>query len=142
MAAVQWTDDLSVGVDVIDEQHKMLVQHLNDFSAAVDSHQGPSAITSTLGFLIEYTNFHFADEEKHMTWAKYPGLQQQIEEHESFRKTLANVEADFKEDGATHDLANDIDTLLVNWLIKHIRGVDLQFGKFLAEKGITIGSEE
>jgi len=141
MAAVTWTNDLSVGVGVIDEQHKMLVTHLNDFAEAVAAHQGPSAITSTLDFLVEYTNFHFAEEEKHMTWTNYPGLQQQIEEHEAFRKTLANVEADFKEDGATHDLANDIDALLINWLLKHIRAVDLPFGKFLAEKGITISHE-
>jgi len=139
MSTVQWTDDLSVGVEVIDEQHKMLVKHLNDFAAAVASHQGPSAITSTLDFLIEYTQFHFAEEEKHMTWTNYPGLQQQITEHEAFRKTLANVEANFKEDGATYELANDIDTLLVNWLLKHIRAVDLEFGKFLSNNGITIG---
>lgn len=142
MAAVQWTDDLSIGVETIDEQHKMLVKHLNDFAEAVAAHQGPSAIISTLGFLIEYTNFHFAEEEKHMTWTKYPGLQQQLTEHEAFKKTLANVEADFKEDGATYDIANDIDALLVNWLLKHIRGVDLEFGKFLSEKGISIDNAQ
>ena len=141
MSAVEWTSDLSIGVDVIDEQHKMLVKHLNDFASAVAAHQGPSAVTKILDFLIEYTNYHFEEEEKHMTWTRYPGLQRQIAQHDAFRKTLANIEKDFKEDGATHQLAGDIDTLLVSWLFTHIRALDLEFGKFLKENGITIAQE-
>ncbi|HDP34699.1 MAG TPA: bacteriohemerythrin [Candidatus Hydrogenedentes bacterium] len=142
MATIEWTNDLSVGIGLIDGQHKMLLKHLNDFAAAVSSHQGPVAISSTLDFLINYTNFHFEEEEKHMTWTKFPGLDAQKREHEEFRKTLANMEAVFKEDGATHELAEDMDNLLVNWLLKHIRGVDMEFGKFLREKGVSINDAE
>ncbi|MCK5862765.1 MAG: hemerythrin family protein [Candidatus Hydrogenedentes bacterium] len=141
MAAIEWTNDLSVQVDVIDEQHKMLIKHLGDFATAVASHQGPGAIISTLDFLIEYTNFHFEEEEKHMKRSSYSGLEQQISQHEAFKKTLADMESDFKEDGATHELAGDIHTLLVNWLVTHIKTVDVEFGKFLAENGIIIRNE-
>ena len=32
MGQVQWTDDMSVGVGLIDEQHKMLTGHLNNLT--------------------------------------------------------------------------------------------------------------
>ena len=45
---------------------------------------------------------------------------------------------DFREEGATYTLAESLNTLLGNWLIKHIKAVDQEFGTFLKEKGITI----
>ncbi len=58
--------------------------------------------------------------------------------HEDLRTTLAGLEQDFREDGATQTLAEAIHTLMVNWLVKHIREVDVQFGTYLKDKGITI----
>jgi hemerythrin len=141
MKEVAWTDDLSVGIELIDEQHRMLIQHLNDLTRALDAHEGPTKIAATLNFLIEYADFHFSTEEKHMAANHYPGLTEQQHEHEAFKKVLNDLEVDFKEEGATPDLANAIDVLLINWLIKHIQGVDMKFGTFLQENGITITEE-
>ena len=52
--------------------------------------------------------------------------------------TLDDLVEYFKEDGATHKLADSIDTLLINWLVKHICVVDREFGSFLKDKGIEI----
>jgi len=41
---------------------------------------------------------------------------------------------DFKEEGPTKVVANSVNVFLLNWLINHIKGVDLQLGKFLTEK--------
>jgi len=38
MAKSLWNDNLSVSIPLIDEQHKMLLQHLADFSEAVAAH--------------------------------------------------------------------------------------------------------
>jgi hemerythrin len=141
MEKVQWNDSLSVGVKLIDEQHKMLIQRLNEISKAIDSRQGPREIVRTLTFLIEYTHFHFSTEEKHMKANSYPGLEHHMAQHEEFKVTLANLENDVVEEGATYILADSLDTFLVNWLIKHISGVDLEFGMFLQNNGITINEE-
>ena len=138
MAKVEWDDRLSVGVDLIDEQHKMLLKRLSDFSEAVDSRQGSSEIVRTLEFLVDYTDFHFSTEERHMGAINYPGLDHHVAKHEEFKTTLKNLGADFEEEGATTSLADSINTLLINWLIKHIKAVDQEFGAFLREKGITI----
>jgi hemerythrin len=35
MKEVEWADDLSIGVEVIDEQHKMLIQYLKGGSPLI-----------------------------------------------------------------------------------------------------------
>lgn len=141
MTQLKWTDKLSVGVDLIDEQHKMLIQRLNDMSSAIEFNKGPNEIARMLSFLIDYTDFHFSTEEKHMEEQEYHGLEEHIAKHEEFKTTLADLESDYREDGATHLLAHSIDTFLINWLVNHISGVDVEFGNFLREKGITLTGE-
>jgi len=138
MKEVQWNEDLSVGVGLIDEQHKTLIDHLNNLAKAIESRQGPTKIVGTLDFLIKYTDFHFSTEEEHMAAHQYPGLDAHRGQHAEFKGTLAALEQDFGEEGATNELADSLDTLLVNWLVQHIKGTDVQFGKFLKEKGVTL----
>ncbi|GAH38184.1 unnamed protein product, partial [marine sediment metagenome] len=66
MTNIEWDDKFSVGITLIDEQHKMLMQRLNDLSKAIERNQSIGEIVRVLGFLIDYTNFHFSTEEKHM----------------------------------------------------------------------------
>lgn len=141
MKEVQWTDNMSVGIELIDKQHKMLIQHLNNLIKSLEPNQGLTEVANTLSFLIDYTQFHFSEEEKHMAENKYPGLDQHKMKHDEFKTTLANLEEEFKEDGATHVLADAINTLLVNWLIKHICNVDVEFGAFLKDNGIALPDE-
>ncbi len=88
--------------------------------------------------MIEYTNFHFSEEENHMKKNNYSGLDDPRKQHESFTNTLNNLEEDFREEGATHALAESIDTFLLDWLINHIQGTDQKFGAFLKDKGIDM----
>ncbi|MCG8636239.1 MAG: bacteriohemerythrin [Desulfobacterales bacterium] len=142
MKEITWTKDLFVGIELIDEQHKMLISHLNDLSRALSSQQGPAKIASTLNFLIDYTHFHFTEEEKHMKANGWPELENHKKMHAAFKATLANLEEDLEEEGATQALADSIDTLLVKWLFEHISEVDVAFGQFLKEKGVEIPEEK
>lgn len=142
MKEIIWTDDLSVGIELIDEQHKMLIKHINDLKKSLELQQGPTKIAATLGFLIDYTDFHFSTEEKHMTANGYQAIEGHQKKHEEFKTTLSNMEEEFNEEGATQQLADSIDSLLVDWLFKHIRGTDVAFGTFLKDKGITIAKED
>ncbi len=58
MTQIEWNNDLSIGIKLVDEHHKMLIQRLNDLSKAVEMHHGEAEIMKTLQFLIDYTTFH------------------------------------------------------------------------------------
>ena len=138
MDKMRWDESLSIGIELIDGQHKKWIKHLNNVSAAIESHQGPPQIARTLDFLMDYTQFHFSTEEKHMTENGYPGLGYHKTKHEELKGTLENLVQDFKEEGATDTLADAIGTFLGNWLRNHIREVDQAFGVFLKDKRIQL----
>ncbi len=138
MEKLVWNETLSVGIALIDEQHKMWIDRFNAVSAAIAEMGAPREIATTLGFLIDYTHFHFATEEKHMTAHCYPGLAEHRQKHEELRATLTDLVRDFEEDGPTRNLADAVNTFLGNWLIKHIEQIDRKFGVFVKEKGIVI----
>jgi len=137
MAKIEWDDSLSVGVDLIDEQHKMLIQKLRDLSDAFEMGREMNKIMQTLEFLIDYTDFHFSAEEETMVKYDYPGLELQQDQHKQFVVTLNHIVEDFKEEGPTKALATSINVFLHNWLINHIKGVDIKLGQFLNEKGLA-----
>ena len=134
MNKIAWNKDLTVGVDVIDEQHRQWIQRFNDVAAAIAAHQGPVQIGKTLEFLVDYTKLHFATEEKLMTEHAYPDLPVQRAQHMELTDTLEGLVRDFEEEGATQKLAEAFNVFLGNWLIKHIRELDLKFGAFLKTK--------
>ena len=136
--AIEWSDNLTIGVEVIDDQHKTLIEHLNKVSVALESNQGEKEVANTLDFLIKYTDYHFSKEEEYMEKYNYPGLAEQKEKHEIYKQLLNKMEQEFIEDGASKMLASSIDTLLMNWLTKHIEGIDLKFGQFLQDNNIVI----
>ena len=138
MTSIVWDDRFSVGIALIDEQHKMLIQRVNDLSKAIEMNQSVSEIVRVLGFLMEYTNFHFSTEEKHMIENDYPGLNHHRTQHEEFKTTLNHLIRDFEEEGATKALADSLNTFFTNWLVTHFQEVDLEFGKFLLEKVLLL----
>ena len=137
MAKIEWDDSLSIGIEEIDDQHKMLIQRLNDLSAAVEMMRGEIEIMKTIQFMIDYTDFHFSSEEKHMAEQNYPGLEFQQAQHAEFKNSLNRLLDDFEDEDVTRELTNSINTFLGNWLIKHIKGVDLKFSQFLKEENPT-----
>jgi len=141
MEKLQWQDGLSVGVELIDAQHRKWIDHFNNAAEALESHQDIEQINTTLGFLIDYTGTHFSTEVKLMSEHNYPGLEEHQAKHDELKKTLDDLVQDFEEEGATHLLAESVNTFLGNWLIKHIQDVDMKFGAFVKESGIVISEE-
>jgi hemerythrin len=60
---VVWSENLKTGIVEIDQQHKMLVEILNEFHQAVLHRQGRKQTGEILDRLIDYTQIHFDTEE-------------------------------------------------------------------------------
>jgi len=134
MKTIQWQDDLSIGIDRIDEQHKKWIEHFNQTAEAIALSKSQAQISKTLGFLVDYTETHFSSEEKYMQENNYPAFAEHKAKHDELRATLANLDRDYQEEGATQDLADSIETFLGNWLLNHIREVDMKFGAFITDQ--------
>ena len=142
MHKIQWNDSLSVGVDAIDRQHKIWIEHFNNVVDAFESGHGQERIIETLGFLSDYTSTHFAMEDRLMVSANYPELDAHRAKHKELTGTVDDLVRDFREDGVSQQLADAIETLLGNWLIKHIENVDRSFGDYVQEHSIALDDED
>ena len=134
MIKIEWNDSLVIGVEEIDEQHKMLIERLKNLADAFEHQQGETEVFKTFEFMSEYTDFHFSSEQEQMKNADYPGLEYQIAQHEEFKASLKRLIEDFEEEGITRALTTSVNTFLISWLVNHIVGVDMKFAEFLKEQ--------
>ena len=66
MQKIEWTEELEVGVEMIDSQHHALIDIANNVIEAVENGEDKEAVDKTITKLREYTVFHFNEEEKLM----------------------------------------------------------------------------
>lgn len=127
MSHVRWSDSLSVGVSVLDRQHKQIVQYLNELD---DARSG--ADKTTLAKIIEetvyYTESHFSFEEDMMEQAKYPFLRAHKRVHELFIKRVGEFKARFEQG---EDITDELHDTLVRWLVHHIQGEDADYAEYV-----------
>ena len=134
---MQWTKDLSVGVDEIDNQHKELFNRINDLVAAIKQHRCKDEIDGTLKFLEEYAATHFAYEEHAMKDFHYPEYPQHKAHHARYLKNLSELKNEAalpRVKGSSYDLSVTTNQVVVDWIIDHIMKVDRKFGKFLGAR--------
>ena len=130
---IQWKDEYNVGIDSIDQQHRKLVNLINQLQTAVDYSTGEEFEREALDELVDYTKTHFIYEEGLMEDNGYPDFEAHRAKH---RAMIAEVEAVLAEYEQDHDRAmEDAVTFLKSWLINHINGTDKQYSSYLIEKG-------
>lgn len=134
MALLTWTDDYSVKIKRIDDQHKNLVKLINDLHEGMRSGKGKEALGTVLSELVEYTKTHFAAEEKMMQDHGYAGYLKQKIEHDALTKKVVEINANYQSGKTT--LSIDVMSFLKDWLIKHIQGSDKLYSGYLNGKGV------
>ncbi len=128
---LKWTEDLSVGVDVIDSQHKELFATAAALLEAVGRGEGQGEVTKVIAFLEEYVENHFQMEEMYMkrySYAEYPGHKM---EHTAFIGDFYDLRQELDNDGVTPDLTIRLVNRLGEWLVQHIGRKDKALGEFL-----------
>ncbi len=128
---ITWSDELSVGIEEIDEQHKVLINLINKMHDAIDHHHGSDVVQEILAELADYTKIHFAVEESLMRILGYPGY----EEHKEIHDELLTHVIELKDKVASGRTAISFELMhfLKSWLSKHIMDEDMQYsGYFLA----------
>ena len=131
---IAWKDEYSVGIDSIDEQHRKLINLINQLITAVDYSTGEEFEREALAELVEYTKTHFIYEEGLMEDNGYPDFEAHRAQH---RLMIAEVDVVLTEYEKDHDLAmRHASDYLKDWLINHINGTDKQYSSFLIGKGV------
>ena len=123
MALFEWNDTMTIGIDIIDEDHKMLVSLLNLLHDAVVDGVGKETTGSVLNSLSDYTEYHFGREECMLAACNYPDMERHIKAHESLKGRVEEIRSDY-EHGETADIDRYVLEFLKDWLQAHIIGRD------------------
>ncbi len=126
---IVWSDEWSVGIEEIDEQHKVLVNLINRMHNAIAEKHGSEIVSDILAELADYTKIHFAVEESLMRILGYPGY----EEHKDVHDDLLEHVVDLQKKAASSNTSISFELIhfLKSWLSKHIMEEDMQYTGFM-----------
>lgn len=125
MEKIIWDKTFDTDIEIIDFQHKILVQRINDLKELYNNGSTQDNMFEIIVFLDGYANYHFSTEEAFFRSYSYKEEMNHIEQHQYFKKSIK----EFKE--TYHNKKTKIDETLINflsnWLINHILGTDKKF---------------
>jgi hemerythrin len=131
---VEWSDDLSVGIEEIDDQHKELVDLVNEMHEAIHQRRGRDVVRRVLAKLADYTRIHFAVEESLMRILGYPDYETHKEQHEQLIRHMTALQN--KVDSGKTAIGFELMHFLKVWLTKHIMESDREYGEFFIQAGV------
>lgn len=123
MAHLTWTRDLDTGIDVIDGQHKRIVDYINQLHDARQT-LDRKAVGEVINELIDYTLSHFSFEEELIEEAGYPYTRPHQRVHEVFTKRVEEYRLRYE---AGEDISRELHALLTRWLVGHIKNDDAAY---------------
>lgn len=127
--AFTWTKELETGNAQIDNEHKQLIQAINNLLAACSAGKGRNELAHTMDFLNQYTKTHFQHEQALQVKSGYPDYVNHKRLHDGFIKVVDNLSARLKAEGPTILLVGEISNQLGGWLVKHIKTEDVKVAK-------------
>ena len=134
MSLLAWSNMFSVGVKVIDDQHRKLLDLANKLNDEMAAGHGKEVLGKILADLIAYTQYHFDTEHKLMAEHQYSASAGHKEAHNQLVKQVAELKK--KYDKGENVLTSEVMVFLRDWLTKHIMNTDKALGRELNQKGV------
>jgi hemerythrin-like metal-binding protein/PAS domain S-box-containing protein len=124
MSILNWNDQLMVGIDSVDEQHKQLVALINQLDEVVALGADQQTIIDTVNELVNYTIYHFQHEDELMLNANFNPdmLAKHRQQHQEFTDKMQAVQAEAKLN--IRVISKDLLDFLVDWLCHHTLKTD------------------
>ncbi|MBF0344464.1 MAG: hemerythrin family protein [Nitrospirae bacterium] len=134
--AFKWTEELSVGVETIDNQHKELITIVDNLIRAIVNGRGKDEIEKVISFLKQYVETHFSMEEKLMERIRYPKdkLLEHEAQHTQFWENFNELLVAFRKDHKSPALIKTVNTVLIDWYKNHICKTDKSIGEFIRKR--------
>lgn len=126
----EWSDDLSVDIQEIDEQHKMLIDLVNQlYDEVVVKKTDIETAEEILNDLVQYASIHIDSEEKLFKYYHHPEFESHRCYHSELIGQLTDVRRKVKENKSVLNI--ELLRFLRKWLDYHIAIEDKMFFKYL-----------
>lgn len=130
---IDWDEQLSIGIQEIDEQHKVLVDLINELYRAMIEGHAREKNGEILGRLIEYTKTHFVVEESLMRIFGYKDYEGHKARHDDFIARLEDMRREY--DSGDTKITLELMEFLKDWLSSHIMRTDTEYAPYFLKLG-------
>ena len=130
---ITWSPTLACGIKLIDDQHKGLVELVNEMFNHVTGNyvQERDYFNRVIQEAVKYVKTHFATEEKIMLTTKFSGYAEHKKEHDNFVLAVVDNIRDY-EAGKRLTLSS-FTRYLRDWILSHIAMMDKQYFEYLKQ---------
>ena len=134
---IEWSDDLILGNEKVDSQHYRIFELVSELVTACENGTDTVKLKETLDFMLDYTAGHFQDEEILEIQHNYPGYEEHKQMHIDFKNTVGELVQRFIQSGSSSELSNDVNKIIVRWLINHIHHEDRKVAEYI--RSVSMG---
>lgn len=136
--AIAWTPNLDTGINVIDQQHRQIVDYINNLEAAnriIDKRKVKDIVDSC----VDYTLSHFAFEESLQEDAGYQYVKAHKRVHELFTRKVGEYQERLN---LGEDIGGELHDMLARWLVSHIKHDDADYVSAVKTNMISLIEEK
>lgn len=136
--AIVWTPNLNTGINVIDQQHRQIVDYINNLEAAnriIDKRKVRDIVDSC----VDYTLSHFAFEESLQEDAGYQYVKAHKRVHELFTRKVGEYQQRLN---LGEDIGGELHDMLARWLVSHIKHDDADYVSAVKTNMISLIEEK
>ncbi len=139
---ILWDENLLTGIEEIDNQHKDIVDAVNELCCVVIENKNKAEIKKILKKLDSYVANHFQTEENYMEQYGYKNILEHKDAHRYFTKTYeqirysyfyVNVDNNPKEE-IINTYSLHLCLILSDWIKIHFPIFDKEFADFIKDK--------
>jgi hemerythrin len=127
---IKWSSTFECGIKLIDEQHKGLVNLVNEMFSHVtgDDEEEREYLNKILQEAVKYVRVHFATEERILTSTRFKGYAEHKKAHDTFILAVADNIKSFAS-GKRLPLVS-FSRFLKDWVLSHIAVMDKQYFEY------------
>lgn len=130
---VSWSDQFLLGHDILDSQHRELVEGSLALIEAVEQEINCEEINKQALEFAEKARIHFKTEESILEKYDYPFLEFQKQQHNRFMKSFSYLADEISKKSTSRIFRMfKIQIFLIDWLVHHTLKDDKNYGKYLA----------
>ncbi len=131
---IKWDDKYSVNVSIIDEEHKKLIDIINETILAKEYNNNLRSISEILVEMTVYAKEHFKTEETYMSNFKYHDYESHKDEHQNFSKNISDYCSDLM--SGSYQIMEELTKYLQQWLVHHIQETDKKYTYCFNKNGL------
>lgn len=137
MAFIKWQDEFLVGIPKVDEQHRKLLETINDLHLLLHTQVSPEKLKDIIFFLNEYVVEHFGTEEAMMKRSKHLPeelREKHFREHRFFVDKIQEFTGVLETEAAIQNgQLLELFEFLGHWFANHILQIDKETAAYLRQ---------